>query len=245
MQQTSTPHPACERSAHLLAHRDLVVKTARRLRGRLPANVQMDELVQAGMIGLNDAMSRFEDRRTATFGTYASRRIEGAMLDQLRASDSLSRETRAQQRKVRAAVHSLEHQLGRAPRAKEVADTLGWTLEEFHRCMVEAGAAPLRKGDVAVDEIEHESIASTETTEDVIADEQADPLRFVQMRQRLEALSLAFKDLAERERIVMEGLYERGGSLKDVSVTLGVTESRVCQIHKAVIVKLRRRLRHC
>lgn len=245
MMQTSK-HQPCERSAQLIAHRDLVVKVARRLKGRLPANVGMDELIQAGMIGLEDAMSRFEDRRGATFGTYASRRIEGAMLDELRTNDTLSREGRSRQRQIRAAVHKLEHRLGRAPRAKEVADELGWTLADFHRSMVEAGASGLRKDDEPLEESEHAAWASESVPgEDIMVDDQTDPMRFIQLRQRLHALSRAFKDLAEREQQVMETLYEHGGTLKDVSVTLGVTESRVSQIHQAAIAKLRRRLRDC
>ena len=93
----SSPDPLspCERSAKLREHESLVRRIAGRLRARVPASVDMDELVQAGMIGLNDAMSRFQDNRGATFHTYASRRIEGAMLDALRATDTLSRDTRA------------------------------------------------------------------------------------------------------------------------------------------------------
>mgnify|MGYP003579046341 CR=1 FL=1 len=108
--------PTCERSAKLREHQALVRRIARRLRARVPASVDMDDLVQAGMIGLNDAMSRFQDNRGATFHTYASRRIAGAMLDALRHIDTLSREARARQREVRDAVQRVEHRLGRAPR---------------------------------------------------------------------------------------------------------------------------------
>jgi RNA polymerase sigma factor FliA len=245
MAQTTAPSGPCERSARLLAHRHLVVKTARRLQGRLPANVETDELIQAGMIGLEDAMSRFDDQRGATFGTYASRRIEGAMLDALRSNDTLSRETRVQQRKIRAAVHALEQRLGRAPRAGEVAEKLGWTLDEFHRSMVDAGAAGMRKDDLPLDESEHDSWIESEADDDVMVDEHADPMRFLQMRQRLEGLSRAFESLSEREQYVMETIYERGLGLKEAAQPLGVTESRISQIHQGAIAKLRKRLLDC
>jgi len=234
----------CERSAQLLAHRNLVVQAARRLLRRLPPNaVPLDELVQAGMIGLNEAISGFE-QRGASFGTYASRRIEGAMLDELRALDKLPRETRAQQTKVRTAVQRLEHRLGRAPRAAEVAQELGWTLADFHRHMLAAGGDGLRGGDAPVEEWEEGATADADD-EHLSADEEADPLRHLQMRQRLAALSQAFYALADRERYVMEALYDRGLQCQEVGHTLGVTESRVSQIHREVVAKLRLQMRDC
>ena len=112
----------CERSAQLIAHKALVRRIASRMRARLPASVTMEELEQAGLIGLNDAFARFEEGRGASFETYAARRIEGAMLDALRASDTLSRDTRARLRQVHGVVQRLEHRLHRTPRAKEVAN---------------------------------------------------------------------------------------------------------------------------
>jgi RNA polymerase sigma factor for flagellar operon FliA len=237
---------SCERSTQLLAHRDLVVQAARRLMRRLPRNaVAMDELMQAGMIGLNEAISGFDQRGTS-FGTYASRRIEGAMLDQLRALDTLPRDVRAQQRKLRAAVQRLEQRLGRAPRAAEVAEELGWSLAALHRCMVAAGGSGLRAGDVPVDEWGDTSSAADETDEGPFsADEDADPLRHLQMRQRLASLSRAYHGLAERERTVMEMLYDRGLQCRQIGQALGVTESRISQIHREVVDKLRHQLRDC
>jgi RNA polymerase sigma factor for flagellar operon FliA len=231
----------CERSAQLLAHRHLVVQAARRLMRRLPPNaVPLDELVQAGMIGLNEAMSGFEERG-ASFGTYASRRIEGAMLDELRALDKLPRELRSQQGKVRQAVHKLEHRLGRAPRAAEVAQELGWTLAALHRCMLAAGADGLRAGDPPLDECDDGSAE----LDDLCVDEDADPIKHLQMRQRMRALSHAFQGLAEREQYVMQALYDQDLPCREVGQTLGVTESRISQIHREVVDKLRLQLMEC
>jgi RNA polymerase sigma factor for flagellar operon FliA len=235
----------CERSAQLLEHRKLVVQAARRLLRRLPPNaVALDELVQAGMIGLNEAISGY-DERGASFGTYASRRIEGAMLDELRALDKLPRELRSQQSKVRNAVQRLEHHLGRSPRAAEVAAELGWSLAALHKCMVAAGADGLRATDTPLDECEDASLAGEAEHEDFSVDENADPLLHLQMRQRLAALSRAYHALADRERYVMEMLYDRGLRCGEVGITLGVTESRVSQIHSEVVAKLRQEMRDC
>lgn len=243
MIKTTALDPACEHGARLLEHRPLVAEIARRLLGRLPAHVGMDDLMQAGMIGLHEAMCRFDQRQGASFGTYASRRIEGAMLDQLRAADTLPREARAQQRLIRSAVHRLEQKLGRPARAKEVADELGWPLAAFHRCMETVGAGTLRAGDRPLEALEDDSNAADGTdTNDFTVDEHADPLRILQMRERLAALSRSIEQLSDREQYVMKMIFERGLRLDEVGVTLGVSASRICQIQQRAIAKLHMRL---
>jgi RNA polymerase sigma factor for flagellar operon FliA len=235
---------ACKRSSELLAHKALVRRIAGRLRARLPPNVDMDELEQAGLIGLNEALSRFEGGRGSSFETYAARRVEGAMLDALRANDTISRDSRARLRDVQGAVQRLEHRLGRTPRAKEVANELGWALDKFHQCLVDAGAAGVRAGDEAL-EVADEYIASHDDEESPQStiDEHSDPLRALQQRQRHAALNAAFDALEEAERFVMEAIYDRGTSLRDIGAELGVSESRVSQMSSEIVAKLRRRLR--
>jgi RNA polymerase sigma factor FliA len=234
----------CERSAQLVAYRALVRRIAARMRLRLPANVTMEELEQAGLIGLNEAFSRFEEGHGASFETYAARRIEGAMLDALRATDTLSRDTRSRLRQVRTAVQRLEHRLHRTPRAKEVANELGWTLQKFHDLMVEAGAGGARTQDEELEQGE-EAFATWAAygDEDAQVDELADPLRGLQARQRHEALNAAFDALEERERFVMEQLYQRDASMSEVAESLGLSTARVSQINNEVMAKLKRRLR--
>jgi len=135
------------RSTQLKAHQPLVRRVASRLRSRLPSHVDMDDLFQSGMIGLDHALDRYEPSGGASFETYAARRIEGAMLDRLRQLDELPREARARHSLVRQAVQKLEHLLGRAPRAQEVANELDWSLSRFHGCMAEVGVGSLRSGD--------------------------------------------------------------------------------------------------
>jgi RNA polymerase sigma factor for flagellar operon FliA len=234
----------CERSAQLIAHKALVRRIASRMRARLPASVTMEELEQAGLIGLNEAFARFEEGHGASFETYAARRIEGAMLDALRASDTLSRDTRARLRQVHGAVQRLEHRLHRTPRAKEVANELGWTLEKFHDLMVEAGAGGRRHEDEALEAGEEAFAAWAAYGDDEThVDEAADPLRGLQQRQRHQALNAAFDALEARERFVLEQLYERDASMSEVAQQLGVSTARVSQLNHEIVAKLRRRLR--
>lgn len=242
-----TPPRRCERSQRLLAHEPLVQRIARRIGRRVPASVELDDLVQAGRIGLNEALSRYEDERGASFDSYAARRIEGAMLDVLRAADHLSRDTRARLRAVRTAVERLQHRLGRVPRAKEVANELGWTLQEFHDRMVDAGASGARPGDVELEHHEEEAAweAYAERTEDsgALSVTDDDPLRNVQRAQRHAALNAAFDALEERDRLILRSLYVDDASQAEVGAQLGVSASRVCQLHEEIVSKLRRRLR--
>jgi RNA polymerase sigma factor for flagellar operon FliA len=223
-----------KRAADIAEHMPLVKSIAGRIRRRLPPNVEMDDLVQAGLIGLNEALSRFESGPDSNFETYAARRIEGAMLDTLRASDTLSRDARSRLREIQNAVQRLEHELGRAPRAKEVANELNWPLERLHESLVDAGAAPKRSDDEELEHADEHGIAS---------ESDDDPMLALQRRQRHAALSAAFDALEEAERYVMESIYEQGLPLRQIGQTLGVSESRVSQIAAGVVAKLKRRLR--
>ena len=226
-----------QRAADLAQHTPLVRSIAGRIRKRLPPNVEMDDLMQVGLMGLNEALSRFEKGPDSNFETYAARRIEGAMLDALRANDTLSRDARSRLREIRSAVQRLEHELGRTPRAKEVANELDWPLERLHESLVDAGAAPKRSSD---EELEHADEASLTSLYD---DGHADPMLALQQRQRHAALSAAFDTLEEAERYVMESIYERGLPLREIGQTLGVSESRVSQMASAIVAKLKRRLK--
>jgi RNA polymerase sigma factor for flagellar operon FliA len=239
-----TPGP-CQRSADIAAHRPLVKQIARRIRARLPPSVGLDELEQAGLMGLHQALERYEEGRGSSFESYAARRIEGSMLDALRELDTLSRDTRSRLREVSTAVQRLEHALGRPPRAKEVANELGWTLDQFHRCMVDAGAGDVRTGDEELENREDDSAIWGRHPQDdtAMVDEHADPLQSLQQRQRHAALNAAFDALEEAERYVMQSIYKDGLTLRDIGQTLGVSESRVSKMASAIVAKLRLRLR--
>jgi RNA polymerase sigma factor for flagellar operon FliA len=224
----------------------LVREIAGRIRRRLPASVEMDDLMQAGLIGLNEALSRFEDGPGSNFESYAARRIEGAMLDALRANDTLPRPARSQLREMRSAVQRLEQRLGRAPRVQEVANELGWPLEKLHAGMVEAGAGGMRAGDEDIEQLERNRPSITDPlTYDGhhLGRPHNDPLRALQQRQRHAALNAAFDALEEAERYVMEAIYDRAVPLREIGAKLGVSESRVSQMSAEIVEKLRHRLR--
>jgi|SRR5687767_6391121 RNA polymerase sigma factor for flagellar operon FliA len=245
MSSASKSKEAHQRAADLAQRLSMVRNIAGRIRRRLPASVEMDDLVQAGLIGLNEALSRFEEGPGSNFESYAARRIEGAMLDALRERDTLPRLTRSRLREMGAAVQRLEQRLGRIPRAQEVANELGWPLERFHDCMVEAGAGGVRTGD---EELEHLADEESSLTGPITYDghhlgqPHADPMRALQQRQRDVALSAAFDALEEAERYVMESIYDRGLALRDIGQTLGISESRVSQMSAEIVAKLKRRL---
>lgn len=239
----SNSYQRCQRSDDLIAHQHLVKKIARRIRARLPASVGLDELEQAGLMGLNEALSRYEEGKGSTFETYAARRIEGSMLDALRAMDTLSRDARARIRQVREAVQRLEHRLGRPPRAVEVANELDWPLHTFHACMEEAGFGAVRGGHD--DELDHPHLDTDAVAcpGDGLHDEHADPLTQLQLRQRNAALNAAFDALEQAERYVMECIYRDDMTLAQIGETLGVSESRVSRMSAEIVAKLKRRLR--
>jgi RNA polymerase sigma factor for flagellar operon FliA len=200
----------------------------------MPANVTLDELVQAGVIGLDQALDHYEAARGTCFGSYACRRIEGAMLDALRGNDLLGRPERARLRRMQTAVQRLEQRLGRTPRAREVALELGWTLQEFHDCLVSADAAGARGDDVALEPT---------TAPWPLEDEASDPVDRLQQRQRHTALAAAFAALDDRERFVMEGIYDHGLTLGEVGTVLGLSGSRISRMSGEITAKLHKRLR--
>jgi len=184
-------------------------------------------LLEEATPAANEALERRDDDPCVRgCGHYASRRIDTATLDDLRSADALPPESRSRQLAVRAAVPRLEQQLGRAPRAWEVADELGWTLAALHRCMVEAGAGGLRAGDVPLED----GVATPPP-----ASEQAGA---PPTRQLLAVLSQAFEKLAEREQFVMEMVYSRGLRFNEVGFTLGVAGSHAERIHDGAIARL-------
>lgn len=239
-----SPDP-CLRSSALRPHLPLVRRIAHRLHARLPTDVQLDDLVQAGLLGLDEALGRFDEQAGVPFRFYAARRIEGAMLDALRQSDTLTRQARRHLGQIRDAVQKLEHELGRTPRAKEVANALGWTLQAFHDRMVEGGAAGCRAGDRYLEAIDAAAVDGDEAQpagQETI-DEHADPLTALQHRQRQAALAAAVDVLDERERFLVGKLYVEGLNMTQTAALLGLTPTRISQMNTAVLEKLRRRLR--
>ncbi len=216
----------------------LVRRLAHQMIAKLPANVELDDLIQVGMIGLTDALSRFDAAQGVQFETFATQRIRGAMLDELRGNDWMSRGTRKQQREIEAAVHRLEQTLGRAPHESEIATEMGLKLAEYQELLGKVrGTQLVHLEDMSGDE------GDSDYLDRHVADVEANPLAQLQDHRMREALVAAIKTLPEREQLVMSMYYEQDMNLKEIAAVLKVTESRVCQLHSQTIARLRVKLR--
>ncbi len=215
----------------------LVRRAAHRMLGGLPANVELDDLIQAGMLGLMDAMRRFEPGHGAQFETFAMQRVRGAMLDELRGSDWVPRSVRRHQRDIAGAVQRLEHRLGRAPTDAEIAADLGLTLEGYHDRLNDVRGAQLVYADDDEDD-DTGSFLDRHAQHDV----RGDPALQLADHRFRQALVRAIEHLPEREQHVMSMYYEHDMNLREIAVVLGVTESRVCQLHSQSVARLRARL---
>jgi RNA polymerase sigma factor for flagellar operon FliA len=217
----------------------MVRRTAHRMIGRLPANVEVDDLIQAGVMGLMEAMERYEQGHGAQFETFALQRVRGAMLDELRGTDWVPRSVRKHQREIAEAVHALEQTLKRPPADSEIAVRLGVTLAEYHAMLVDVRGAQL----VYTDDYEADDNDTHYLDRHTTADDKADPAAQLADRRFREALVAAIGDLPEREQYVMSMYYEHDMNLKEIAAVLGVTESRVCQLHSQSVARLRSRLK--
>lgn len=224
---------------HLLAeHAPLVKRLAHQMKAKLPPSVEVDDLIQAGMIGLLDAVSRYEETHGAQFETYAVQRIRGAMLDELRSSDWLPRSMRQNMRKIEVAMSELQQKLGRPPNESEVAKQLKLSLEDYQDLLNEGSGHQL---------VYYEDFGDDEGGEHFLdrycVDESGDPLHALMHTGFREAVIAAIEALPEREKILMGLYYEQEMNLKEIGAIMGVSESRVCQLHGQAISRLRAYLR--
>jgi RNA polymerase sigma factor FliA len=216
----------------------LVRRLAHQMLAKLPANVELDDLVQVGMIGLTDALSRFDAALGVQFETFATQRIRGAMLDELRGTDYLSRGTRKQQRSIEGAVHRLEQRLGRAPVESEIAQEMQLSLADYQELLGRVRGTQL----VYLEDMTG-SGGEEEFLDRHVSAVHENPLARLEDGRMREALVEAIKHLPEREQYVMSMYYEHDMNLKEIAAVLKVTESRVCQLHSQSIARLRVKLR--
>jgi RNA polymerase sigma factor for flagellar operon FliA len=228
-------------NALLKQHSPLVRRLAHQMIAKLPANVELDDLIQVGMIGLADAMSRFDAAQGVQFETFATQRIRGAMLDELRGTDWLSRGTRRQQRDIEDAIHKAQQKLGRAPSESEIAKEMGVTLLEFQDALTKVRGTQL----VYLEDLGggRDDEAGDDFLDRHLATEDNNPSLQLQDWRMRSALIEAIKLLPEREGYVMSMYYEHDMNLKEIAAVLKVTESRVCQLHSQAIARLRVKLR--
>lgn len=214
----------------------LVKRLAYQMMARLPSSVQVDDLVQAGMMGLLDALNHFEDHHGAQFETYATQRIRGAMLDELRDADWAPRSVRRHARAIEQAMHQLQQALGKAPGEQQIADQLGVPLAEYQEMLAEARGQQL----VHYEDFENDS---GENVSFNLADARPTPFQMLQDGGMRKALVGAVAELPEREKMVMAMYYQEDLNLKEIGAVLGVSESRVCQLHSQAVLRLRSKMR--
>lgn len=212
----------------------LVKRIAYHLMSRLPPNVQADDLIQAGMIGLLEAARNYDKTQGASFETYAGIRIRGSMLDEIRKSDWTPRSLHRKVRQVSEAIRSIESEEGRDARDSEVAGRMGLSLQEYHRVLKDAsGHKVFSFEDLPVGE---------ESVTESLSGERKGPLELLEMDKFRDGLAHAIAGLPDRERLVMSLYYDEELNLREIGAVLGVSESRVCQIHGQALMRLKSRM---
>lgn len=226
--QQGSVHDTVER------HGELVRRIAHHLAARLPSSVEIDDLIQAGMLGLIDAARNFQADQGAAFETYASIRIRGAMIDEIRRGDWVPRSVHRRYRDLIAATRDIEQRTGRAATAQQVASAMGVSLDEYHQMVENAARGQLVSLDAHMEEHDGEPRLATASN--------ATPARAFESDAFREALGAAIGHLPEREQLVLSLYYEQELNLREIGAVLSVSESRVCQIHGQAMVRLRTRL---
>lgn len=222
----------------LMQNSTLVKKIAYQLKAKLPASVELDDLIQVGMMGLLDAVNRYEDNHGAQFVTYASQRIRGAMLDELRSNDWLPRSMRKNMRDVETAIQALEQKLGRPPTEGEVAKHLSLSIEDYHLMLGDCGGHQLVYYEDFVEEDGGESFLDR-----YMYGPSQDPIHALLSTDFRDAVIHAIESLPEREKMLMGLYYEQELNLKEIGAIMNVSESRVSQLHSQSIARLRASLK--
>lgn len=218
----------------VLKHADLVKRIAYHVVSRLPARIEVDDLIQAGMIGLMNAAQNFTPTKGANFETYAGIRIRGAMLDEARKSNWTPRSTFRHAKQVSQAIRSIENRTGRDARAAEIAEVLDVSLEDYHRMVESAASSRL---------LSYEQLAGDPERASMLPEAPEDgPETLLEGDQFRVALAGAVAGLPERERLVLSLYYDEELNLREIGEVLEVSESRVCQIHGQAVLRIRARL---
>ena len=215
----------------------LVKRIAYHLMVRLPASVEVDDLIQVGLIGLMDAIGRFDGSQGAQFESYATQRIRGAMLDDLREADWLPRHIRQKSRQIEATISRLEQRLGRTPNEGEISREMGLPLDDYQSMLGDVKGNQLLYYEDFTDE------DSSDFLERYLVDNVSDPLSLLHDEGFRRGLIDAIDDLPEREKNLMGMYYEQDMNLKEIGAVMGVSESRVCQLHSQAVARLRAKMK--
>lgn len=223
----------------ILQYAPLIKFVAQKIAARLPSNIELDDLMSSGVIGLMDAIEKYDPSRDNKFKTYAEFRIRGAILDELRAQDWVPRSVRDKAKMLDKTIVRLEVKLGRNPEEQEVADALNMTIEELHTLVNEVRPVSV----VSIDEAPSFSSVDKKSILSIL-----DGCKFNNPQSQLDikflkdSITNAIEDLPERQRLVLSLYYYEDLNLKEIGKVLRVTESRVSQLHAQAIVRLRAKL---
>ncbi|MCL4147006.1 UNVERIFIED_CONTAM: hypothetical protein GTU68_064722 [Idotea baltica] len=227
-----------DRDELIVYYAPLVKYVASRIAAGLPQTVDQSDLVSYGMFGLIDAITKFDPERGFKFETYAISRIKGAVLDELRAIDWVPRSVRTKAKSVERAMSKLETKLHRAPTDDEIAGELDLTLDQLAGIYKQISSL----GIVALDEMLSFNGSESLTFGDTLADRREGPVTTYERVEMRQLLAEAINKMNEREKIVLTLYYYENLTLAEIGKVLGVTESRVCQIHTKAVLQLRSRL---
>jgi RNA polymerase sigma factor for flagellar operon FliA len=225
----SAPARTPERERLIVEHLDMARRIAMRVGRRVPADIREEDLIAAAMIGLTEAADRYDGSRGEPFVAFAEKRIRGAVLDELRKGDIMPRRMRAAARKVGQTVRELSAKLGREPEDEEIAKALGVTVEEYLTDL---------EGLTHVSAVDLDSVQSEERFQS----EEASPEASTARKILVERVQAALQTLPKRDAIVMSLYYVEELSYAEIGKMIGVTESRVCQIHSRCLARLRAEL---
>lgn len=219
--------------AELLQHAGLVKRIAYHLLTRLPPSVLLEDLVQVGMIGLIEAWRNYDASQGASFETYAGIRIRGAMLDEIRRSDWTPRSVHRKSREVAEAIRRVENNKGRDARDSEIAEAMDISLDEYHQILQDSVSSRV----LSIDELEELGVMGVGQVNN-----HQTPVDGIEREAFKQALIKAIIELPERERLIISLYYDDELNLREIGQVLGVTESRVCQIHSQATARLRAKL---
>lgn len=227
-----------ERNRILLEQMSQVRYIARHIHDRLPQHVPVEDLVHAGVLGLMDALNKYDDTRQVQFRTYAKFRIRGAILDSLRELDWSPRELRRKARLIEATTTRLTQELGRAATEQEIASELGLTLENFQQLLGELDGLGLGSFHIESSEKEHDD----DLCEYLPGNPEESPYYLTMKSEMHQLLVRAIEELSEKEQQMLSLYYYEELTMKETGAVLGISESRVSQIHSLALLRLRTRL---
>ena len=217
----------------ILGNAALVKRLAYHLKNRLPPTVELDDLIQAGMLGLIEAASSFSVNKGASFETYASIRVRGAMLDHARKNDWVPRSVPKKMRDVSDAIKRLEQQYGRCATPQEVCQYLGIDVDDYHQILQDTAGSRIFSLDYG---------SQNGESQDLDVDDAGNPLDEISAVDFRQKLAIQIEGLGEKEKLVMALYYDEELNFKEIAAVLEVSESRICQIHGQALLHIKSRM---